>query len=804
MLVKFSPSTNILRDTEKELNYIVTPNAREVFNNLINNLESGNKVFNLIGSYGTGKSTFLWALQQNLVNKKDYFTSLNGQFNGIQQFEFIKLIGDNRSLSESLAEELINSKLNNTHEKAILLLDKFYLKHCKNKGKFLCIFIDEFGKFLEYAAKENPEKELYFIQQLAEYVNDHSKNILLISTLHQGFSSYSKQLSNEQRNEWEKVKGRIKEISFNEPVEQLVKLSASFISKNYQFKANPKRIKAISNIINDSKLSLVSEIDNDLLNQIYPLDMLSVSVLVQALQRYGQNERSLFSFLSSADPYSLSSFDPQKEEYFNVESVYNYLNHNFFSFINSKFNPDFSKWSNLKGLIEKIQGRFTTDIENRVRIIKIIGLLNMFGSKKSINNKEFLSSYLEKVLKIKNAKALIKDFENKQLIRYATYVNQYILFGGTDLDIDIALIDAENRIDFTAELSSTINKYVEMPVMTAKRYMLERGTSRFYSFNISEGFAYENSTEYDGIINIVLGDKIKKKDLVTNEALLFCNIVDVTELKLSVDEIRKIEYVIKGNTTDKVAINELENLRDAEAIKIRRIILSDIYTEAVNWYINGEKVKIDSLKKLNSTLSDISDIVYSHTPIFHNELINKTKLSGSISLARKNLFSRLVENINEVDLGYDKDKFPPDKTIFLTLLKETGIHSIKSGQFKIGRINTKMSKLWAVSDKFITSASKQTKSLVEFTETLRSKPFALKQGLIDFWVGIFLVIKSDEFALYYKGQYVPELNKDNLELIYKSPKDFTIKSYDISGNKLVLFNRYRDLTQLDFCEISKY
>ena len=40
MKIKFSPSTNILRDSEKELNYIVTPNSKEVFNNLINNLKS--------------------------------------------------------------------------------------------------------------------------------------------------------------------------------------------------------------------------------------------------------------------------------------------------------------------------------------------------------------------------------------------------------------------------------------------------------------------------------------------------------------------------------------------------------------------------------------------------------------------------------------------------------------------------------------------------------------------------------------------------------------------------------------------
>ena len=215
------------------------------------------------------------------------------------------------------------------------------------------------------------------------------------------------------------------------------------------------------------------------------------------------------------------------------------------------------------------------------------------------------------------------------------------------------------------------------------------------------------------------------------------------------------------------------------------------------WYVKHKKVKINSLKNLNSTLSDICDDIYSDTPILHNELINKSKLSSSISLARRKLFLNLIENINEANLSYPDDKFPPDKMIYLTLLKNTGIHTVNDGVFSVGKVNLSIKKLWDVSNDFITSASKQTRSLLEFINTLKSAPLGLKQGLIDFWVGTFLIIKSDEFALYYRGQYVPSLNKDNLELMYKSPKDFVIKSYDISGNKLILFNRYRDLTQLD-------
>ncbi len=42
---------------------------------------------------------------------------------------------------------------------------------------------------LEHAAKNNPERELYFMQKLAEFVNVPSRNILLfLTTLHQNFN----------------------------------------------------------------------------------------------------------------------------------------------------------------------------------------------------------------------------------------------------------------------------------------------------------------------------------------------------------------------------------------------------------------------------------------------------------------------------------------------------------------------------------------------------------------------------------------------------------------------------------------
>ena len=100
----------------------------------------------------------------------------------------------------------------------------------------------------------------------------------------------------EQFKEWEKVKGRLKEVPFNEPIDQLL----YFASERNQFEKTRLKGKALelfklikAHNISDKKQT----IDNKLAEKLLPLDYISAEVLCKSLQRYGQNERSLFSFL---------------------------------------------------------------------------------------------------------------------------------------------------------------------------------------------------------------------------------------------------------------------------------------------------------------------------------------------------------------------------------------------------------------------------------------------------------------------------------------------------------------------------
>jgi len=202
----FNLSANIENGWETGTGYIATPNAKRAAAAIVSGFQSGIHSFTVIGTYGTGKSSFLLALEHDLKAEKKRKLLLDNPkvLGGAKEFDVLNIVGDYAELSTLLARKL---GVEGSHANVIDALRERY-DECRKQGRFMLIVIDEFGKTLEHTAEKNPNKELYFLQKLAEFVNVASRNILLITTLHQNFSAYGKKLTEEQRNEWTKVKGR--------------------------------------------------------------------------------------------------------------------------------------------------------------------------------------------------------------------------------------------------------------------------------------------------------------------------------------------------------------------------------------------------------------------------------------------------------------------------------------------------------------------------------------------------------------------------------------------------------------------
>ncbi|MFB5946399.1 hypothetical protein [Albibacterium profundi] len=804
MANKFNVSTNIIRDTGRELKYIPTPNAIRISNQISSDFKTGIRSFNIIGSYGTGKSSFLWAFEQTLKENKSYF-GLNMLTN--PKVEFIKIIGDYKSLKESFADFFeIKSNRNITENIFSEIYNHYY--ELGEKNPLLFIVVDEFGKFLEYASHNEPEKELYFIQQLAEFVNNSDNNIVLLTTVHQNFDAYAIHLESSQRQEWAKVKGRFKEITFNEPVEQLLMLASEYIEEKESTKRNERTIDELVNLLTRSKAFKVNEdYIKRIARRLYPLDAVSAYILTLSLQKYGQNERSLFSFLESTDHTGLYQHSILNDNFYSIAEVYDFLTYNYFSFLNSRYNPDFGAWKGIRTSIERIGSLFDGNLSDYERLVKTVGLLSINAQTGSYITRDFLITYAEKSLGIKSADKLIEDLELKKVILYRNYSNRYILFEGTDLDIPTALYEAGNKIDDITDVVTLLNKNYSLLPVLAKRAMFETGTPRLFEYKISsEPIPTKPEGDVDGYINLVFNERnilsdIKKFSEKNEEAILYCYYLNSKDIKELLFEIEKTRKVIEENSDDQVAVTELKNIVLHQRNLLNHKILNSFFGDkaSVIWVFKGEQKVLKSQREFNAFLSEICQKVYDKTPYFNNELVNKHKISSSIHTAKRNYFRALANDWDVPHLGFPKDKFPPEKTIYLSLLENNGIKLCDDNSSSLIEPHNENGfyDLWEASMEFLNSAKLSKRNVSEFIDTLSNKPFKLKQGFIDFWVPTFLFIKRDEYALFNENIYTPTINEDILELIAKVPKDFEIKSFALEGVKLDIFNSYRKFLNVE-------
>src|SRR6185503_16419385 len=798
MATKFTTSVNIIRDSDRELNYIPTPNAVRIVNQVVNDFKLGIRSFNIIGSYGTGKSSFLWAFQQSITGKKKHF--------GINLLKdptigFINLIGEYKSITETFADYF--EVKNNKHLSENIFSEIYNRYHDLGKdNSLLFIFIDEFGKFLEYAAQNEPERELYFIQQLAEFVNHPDNNILLFTTVHQNFDAYAVSLNNVQKQEWTKVKGRFREITFNEPVDQLLFLASEHLNEKLTATENAKAIHKANNLFLKSKaFNINADYLKEISSKLYPLDLFSASILTICLQKYGQNERSLFSFLESTDHTGIVQHQYHNPGFYSIAEVYDYLVFNFYTHLNSRYNADFSAWKSIKSTLERIETTFNTDINPYGKIVKAIGLLNMSTTAGSSLDKPFLVAYAELCLGVKNAARLIEDLEVKKIILYRNYSNRYVLFEGTDLDFQTALLAAGNKINEITDVTTLLKKYYQLPPIIAKEISYTTGTPRLFEYVISANpIDQVPKGEIDGYINLIFNDKLNQEELLDHsarqkEAILYCYYKKSGSIKDLLLEIEKTKKVIEENIDDKVAVRELNISIVHQQNFLTHKILNNFYAAVpeVVWIFKGKEVSIPNRNVFNKQLSEICNAVYSQSPVFNNELANKHKISPSIHTAKRNYYKALTLNWDKPQLSFPENKFPPEKTIYMSLLESNNINLYSDNAEATIAPNdkNKFQFLWEESIAFLNSAKVSRRKVSEFVEVLSKRPYKLKQGLIDFWIPTFLFIKREDFALFGESGYIPFINDEVLELIVKDPDEFEIKTFDIGGVKLDIFNSYR-------------
>ena len=796
----YIPSVNIEYQNSDDLHYLITPNARAVLGTMIERFQAGVHSFQIIGNYGTGKSSFLLALQCELQKDSSDLIQDKRVFNSFEKFEFCNIVGDYNSMANVLSKKL--SLATHGSDNVLTALDDYY-KKTQKEGKFLFVFVDEFGKILEYAAS-NPEEELYFIQRLTEYVNVPQRNMMLITVLHQSFSAYAQKLSELQRNEWNKVKGRFHDIVFYEPVEQLLYLAS--VQLDSKKKKISKSLTEICYLAAETKF-VSAALSPEVMASLNPLDAFSATVLTLAFQRYGQNERSLFSFLSAKGKGSIEELKNKGEGCYSLTEAYDYISYTFYSTLTG-VNADSAGWRMLKVALERVESGTNgiTDIESSEKVVKTIGLFNIFANGDANLRKESLERYCELALGIECPGDVIKKLERAKIIRFAGYKQRYILFEGTDVDIEYELNKAASVVPEAFVSADSLRPYFKERVVLANSTYHKTGCPRYFEFILSNGGVpaeQKPEGDIDGFVALTFPQNKEEKEAIVKSsevdkrAIVYAMFNDSETLRKRLTEISKLIYLKQViGVEDHVALCEIEHQIHYEVYSLDIELNQSLYdaSDKVTWIYRGAIQPVSSMRQFYALLGEVCDDVYGETPIVRCEMLNKEKVGATISKARLTLLKAMLSSADKEDLELG-DKFPPEKTIYNIVLKQNGIHRQKEGDAAYGLYaptNNQVLPLWHACESFLEGTREKKRKLTDLVMILQERPFKLKQGLMDLWIPMFLIVEQSKYALFNNRKYIPYLTGELLELLPKNLKDYSIKAFSQDNISKEIFNKYRE------------
>ncbi len=210
------------------------------------------------------------------------------------------------------------------------------------------------------------------------------------------------------------------------------------------------------------------------------------------------------------------------------------------------------------------------------------------------------------------------------------------------------------------------------------------------------------------------------------------------------------------------------------------------------WYHRGNLRQIASRRGLNEYLSTICDAVYDETPILRNELINRRKISSQAAAARRRLIGGMLEfpHLEKLDIK----SYPPELSIYLSLLFDTGIHRRVSGVWGFHPPNTddknNFSPSWSEIDRFLNECEEKRQSVAELYNRLEQPPFGLRSGPMPILLCAVLLHYETEIALYEDGSFVADISMPVFERLIRAPEKFEIKRFRMEGIRAEVFEQF--------------
>lgn len=825
--------------------YVLTSQAQatleRIFSGIANN---ATRAWTLTGPYGSGKSYFGLFLSQVLNGNSSSSKARQKLFrfspelakrisawaNGTHGLFSIPITGTRISLSTCLKRgfnKALSRLDQNTAEifvdelEAIPETDSYaFLEWVKRftsqisspKGEYagVLVIIDELGKLLDYAAHHPQESDIFILQELAEFANrSGQKPFVLVGILHQAFEHYANFLDGVTYREWAKVQGRFEDIPYLEPVvQQMCLLSRLFPSRELPADLTDRISKMVDRAIMAGWKPevMAGEEFFHLCLSVYPLHPTTFTVLPLVFRRLGQNERSIFTYLTSNEPNGFTEFLATHSlgEFLQLPHLFDYLatNYGVHLYVSGRAHP----------LIETMDRLASAEelSPTEVDLLKTIGVLNWLSENSALMASEasILSALAETPEHESVLRAVLEKLRQKSLISYRSFNQSFVVWQGSDVDIEARLQVALNTQDANFSIAHVLYELLPQHPVAARKHSYKTGTLRFFDVRYVDMQNWESESllaphRYaSGVVLLCLPSTPNEIDLFVKwaqqpsiaekENLVIGVSNQSIRIKQWVRELRGL-YWVKENTPeltgDRVAYRELRTRIGLLEKLIRNQIEQAFKTpqisalEGCRWFYQGKEVSNLVKHGLSSLLSEICDRLYPASPRIWNELLNRRELTSQGAAARRNLIESILTRAEQPLLGIQK--FPPERSMYEALLYRGQMHRQTGETWSLGPPSDddplNLRPTWQAMDEFVFGGLPEPRPLNDLYARLFAPPYGVTAGLAPVLLAVFYKVHQNEMTLYKEGTLLVEPDISDWEVLLRRPDLFSLAGCRVTG-----------------------
>jgi hypothetical protein len=825
-------------DPTSSLGYILTPVAQQALERITSSFRphSTQRAWRISGDYGSGKTDLGLALARIAFGIREELPKpLRPLINDVR-VEAMMATGDNEPLAATIMRALgrtqkSSRRIASTEE--VLTAVREEIRKARRRGAAgVLLVIDELGKNLEYAARQPDHNDMFLLQRLAEEAARSGKDVLvLVTMLHQGVTAYTTGLDSAAKREWDKVAGRLEEIVFSQPIEQVASLVAATLHTDTDRLPRflkQESAKAMENalqlgIYGSSAAGSLSHLGPSL----FPLHPTVLPVLVRAMRKFGQNERSLFSFISSSEPMAL-----QHHAALPLNTAGHYRTHHLFDYVRTNLLPTLTSgmthmhW----GVVEAVLASTAVERPREEAILKTVALLSVLDAADLPATEDFVVQAVstnQPKLVVKALKAL----RARNVIYERGTVRGLCLWPHTSVSLSEAL---SNGVQATAPNRDSIKALCERihsEHLVPRGYYARTGTLRYAEVTFApvealKGLLSEqpelNGKGPDLNVRIVLPADTRQQRAAElcakqeasrlRDGFLIVIAAPPSSALSALGDLMAWEWVMANTphlSGDRYAREEAKRQLEGARNKLR-LQLGGLDNLAVPggtpllWTSNRGSVVLAPGRQLLLFLEEECQRIYSACPRILNELINRRAPSGAAVAARSKLAEAMASVPNQLNLGMDSLKRPAEMALYLSILREGRFHVETSDGWRF-QLPTKIEDqkrcnlLPAINAITATLKADGTDAMVPVQtvlDVLSKPPFGIRAGLQPLVLGIYLATHHQHVATYEDGTYLHTVGANEFARLLKEPQFFHLQYCALEGVRFEVFARMLELMKI--------